>query len=73
VLVTPNNPGGRNTRPKRCAAFRDLARARGLALIVDETYRDFDSRAMAPHDLFADPDWADTLIQLYSASPRPTG
>ena len=46
----------------------DLARARGLALIVDETYRDFDIRDGAPHDLFADPDWDDTLIQLYSFS-----
>jgi aspartate/methionine/tyrosine aminotransferase len=35
---------------------------------VDETYRDFDSRAGRPHDLFADPDWDDTLIQLYSFS-----
>jgi aspartate/methionine/tyrosine aminotransferase len=37
-------------------------------LIVDETYRDFDSRSGAPHDLFADPHWDDTLIQLYSFS-----
>ena len=49
-------------------AFFDLARAHGIALIVDETYRDFDSRTGAPHDLFADPDWGDTLIQLYSFS-----
>ncbi len=35
---------------------------------MDETYRDFDSRTGAPHDLFADPDWDDTLIQLYSFS-----
>ena len=37
-------------------------------MIVDETYRDFDSRDGAPHDLFSDPDWPDTLIQLYSFS-----
>jgi aspartate/methionine/tyrosine aminotransferase len=54
-------------------AFRDLARARGLALIVDETYRDFDSRHSfemggRPHDLMTDPDWSDTVIQLYSFS-----
>ena len=48
--------------------FRDLARARGIALIVDETYRDFDSRSGAPHDLFTDPDWSDTFIHLYSFS-----
>jgi aspartate/methionine/tyrosine aminotransferase len=73
VLVTPNNPGGVEYPDHILSAFRDLARARGLALIVDETYRDFDSRHSIelggrPHDLFADPGWDDTLIQLYSFS-----
>ncbi len=68
VLVSPNNPGGAEYPAQTLAAFRDLARARGLALIVDETYRDFDSRPGRPHDLFADPDWADTFIHLYSFS-----
>lgn len=68
VLVSPNNPGGVEYPAETLAAFRDLCRAKGIALIVDETYRDFDSRTGAPHDLFADPDWADTLIQLYSFS-----
>lgn len=68
VLVSPNNPGGVEYPAETLAAFRDLCRSRGLALIVDETYRDFDSRTDAPHDLFADPDWSGTLIQLYSFS-----
>ena len=68
VLVSPNNPGGVEYPAETLAAFRDLCRGKGLALIVDETYRDFDSRTGAPHDLFTDPDWADTLIQLYSFS-----
>ena len=68
MLVTPNNPGGVEYPAETLAAFRDLARAHGLALIVDETYRDFDSRTGRPHDLFTDPDWPDTLIQLYSFS-----
>ena len=68
VLVSPNNPGGVEYPAPVLAAFRDLARAHDLALIVDETYRDFDSRSGRPHDLFCDPDWADTLIQLYSFS-----
>ncbi|MDP4891185.1 aminotransferase [Cypionkella sp.] len=68
VLVSPNNPGGAEYPSQTLAAFRDLCRAHGLALIVDETYRDFDSRSGAPHDLFTDPDWDDTLIQLYSFS-----
>ena len=68
VLVTPNNPGGVEYPASVVRAFFDLARARGIALIVDETYRDFDARTGAPHDLFTDPDWDDTLIQLYSFS-----
>ena len=68
VLVSPNNPGGVEYPAATLAAFRDLARDHGIALIVDETYRDFDSRTGRAHDLFADPDWSDTLIQLYSFS-----
>lgn len=73
VLVSPNNPGGVEYPAETLSAFRDLARAHKIALIVDETYRDFDSRHSyesggRPHDLFTDPDWADTFIQLYSFS-----
>ena len=68
VLVSPNNPGGVEYPATTLTAFRDLARACGIALIVDETYRDFDSRTGPPHDLFTDSNWADTLIQLYSFS-----
>jgi aspartate/methionine/tyrosine aminotransferase len=68
VLVSPNNPGGVEYPAETLAAFYTLARSHGLALIVDETYRDFDSRETRPHDLFTDPDWPDTLIQLYSFS-----
>lgn len=68
VLVSPNNPGGVEYPAEVLRAFYELCRARGLALIVDETYRDFDSRSGRPHDLFADPDWAGTLIHLYSFS-----
>jgi aspartate/methionine/tyrosine aminotransferase len=58
-------------------AFYKLAQANGLKLILDETYRDFDSRVApegrggktgAPHALFSDPDWSRTLIHLYSFS-----
>jgi aspartate/methionine/tyrosine aminotransferase len=68
VLVSPNNPGGVEYPAATLTAFRDLARAHRIALIVDETYRDFDSRTGRPHDLFADPDWHDTFIHLYSFS-----
>lgn len=68
VLVSPNNPGGVEYPADLMRAFLDLARARGLALIVDETYRDFHAGDGAPHDLFQDPAWDDTLIHLYSFS-----
>ncbi len=68
VLISPNNPCGVEYPPSLIAAFRDLCRARGIALILDETYRDFHSQSGAPHDLFSDPDWDDTLIHLYSFS-----
>ena len=73
ILVSPNNPGGVEYPAETLAAFRDLCRSHGLALIVDETYRDFDSRHSVelggrPHDLFCDPEWSDTLIHLYSFS-----
>ena len=68
VLVSPNNPGGVEYPAATLTAFRDLCRTRGIALIVDETYRDFDARTGPAHDLFTDPAWDDTLIQLYSFS-----
>lgn len=68
VLVSPNNPTGAEYPIPVMAAFRDLARSRGLALIVDETYRDFHGQTGAPHTLFADPDWDDTVVHLYSFS-----
>lgn len=68
VLVTPNNPTGVEYPPALIRAFFDLARETGLALIIDETYRDFHSATDAPHDLFTDADWGDTLIHLYSFS-----
>ncbi|WP_146345559.1 aminotransferase [Falsiphaeobacter marinintestinus] len=68
ALVTPNNPAGVEYPADLLHAFRDLAREHGLRLIVDETYRDFDSRTGAPHDLFVDPDWDDVLVHLYSFS-----
>lgn len=69
VLVTPNNPTGAIYPEGVIAAFEALARRRGVALIVDETYRDF----LAPgtnraHGLLASPGWRDTVIQLYSFS-----
>ena len=68
VLVTPNNPSGAEYPADLVARFFDLAQSRGLALILDETYRDFDSRSGLPHDLLTRPGWDRTVIQLYSFS-----
>ncbi|MEL7279398.1 MAG: aminotransferase [Pseudomonadota bacterium] len=68
VLVSPNNPGGLEYPEDLVMAFFRLAQSRGVKLIIDETYRDFDARNGAPHALFQDPDWPKTLIHLYSFS-----
>jgi aspartate/methionine/tyrosine aminotransferase len=68
VLVTPNNPTGAEYPAELVAEFAGIARAGGAALVLDETYRDFDGREGRPHDLFADPDWHDVLVHLYSFS-----
>ncbi|MEO0370812.1 MAG: aminotransferase [Pseudomonadota bacterium] len=68
VLVTPNNPGGIEYPADLVMAFYRLAQTRGIKLIIDETYRDFDARTGAPHALFEDPDWPKTLVHLYSFS-----
>lgn len=68
ALVTPNNPGGVEYPADLVRAFYDLAQQHGLRLLVDETYRDFDSRSGPPHALFQQPDWDRTLVHLYSFS-----
>jgi aspartate/methionine/tyrosine aminotransferase len=68
VLISPNNPTGAVYPPALLAEFFALARARGIALVIDETYQDFLADPGAPHALFAAPEWRDTLIQLYSFS-----
>ncbi|WP_300031019.1 aminotransferase [uncultured Roseobacter sp.] len=68
ALVSPNNPAGVEYPEALLQAFFDLAREHGIALILDETYRDFHSVSGAPHRLFQDPDWDATLIHLYSFS-----
>lgn len=69
VLVTPNNPSGAVYPPEVIAAFGAFARDAGIALVIDETYRDFLPKGVGrPHDLLARPGWRDTVIQLYSFS-----
>ncbi|KAI0070713.1 PLP-dependent transferase [Panus rudis PR-1116 ss-1] len=79
VLVTPNNPTGAIYPPSLLAAYANLARSKNIALILDETYRDFLlPESLPPHRLFeripsdstlpSDWSWRETVIHLFSFS-----
>jgi aspartate/methionine/tyrosine aminotransferase len=68
ILVTPNNPTGAIYPPDVIAAFARLCRQHGLALVIDETYRDFLPADAPPHALFKQGDWGESVISLYSFS-----
>ena len=68
LLVTPNNPSGAIYSPECIAAFYRLATEYGIALILDETYRDFIDIDVLPHGLFSETDWRDNFVHLYSFS-----
>ena len=68
-LVSPNNPAGSIYPPDLLLEIFKLCQARSIWLILDETYRDFlPLDQAAPHHLFAEDNWQDTLVQLYSFS-----
>ncbi|WP_298436987.1 aminotransferase [Geobacter sp.] len=66
LLVTPSNPTGVVTPPDVIHGLYSLARRRGIALLLDETYADFIPGGERPHDLFADPAWGDHFVQIIS-------
>lgn len=84
ALVTPNNPTGSIYPPSLIAEFARICHEERIALILDETYREFlvpregdtqtPAEATRPHGLFEDTlsatpwDWRSTLIHLYSFS-----
>jgi len=68
VLVTPNNPTGAVYPPDTIGAFHALCVDRGIALVLDETYRDFIDTDGPPHGGLGTGSWQDNLIQLYSFS-----
>ncbi len=68
VLISPNNPTGATYPAELIGAFYELARRHRIALLLDETYKDFRAEEGPAHRLFQDPDWSDTLVQLYSFS-----
>jgi hypothetical protein len=68
MLCSPNNPSGAIYPPQVLLGFFELARERGIALIIDETYKDFRPGHAPAHELLQRDDWPDTLIQLFSFS-----
>lgn len=68
ALVTPNNPTGAEYPAALLAGFLELAASRNIALVVDETYKDFRSRPGAPHALFNDSRWRERFVSLHSFS-----
>lgn len=68
VLVTPGNPSGVAFPPHVIDSFARLAARRGVALIIDETYRNFRNTLAPAHQAMVSPDWVDTVIGLHSFS-----
>lgn len=68
VLITPNNPTGAIYPADTIKGFYALAQRRNIALIIDETYKDFIVTAEPPHTLFQQPEWPENLVHLYSFS-----
>jgi aspartate/methionine/tyrosine aminotransferase len=68
VLISPNNPTGAIHPPEYLTVAFELCRDAGIALVLDETYRDFLGHDGVPHMLFQRADWQGTLIHLYSFS-----
>ncbi len=68
VLCSPNNPTGAIYAPDTIKALFELARASGIALIIDETYKDFRDGDAPAHPIFSIDGWEDAFIHLYSFS-----
>jgi aspartate/methionine/tyrosine aminotransferase len=68
VLCSPNNPTGTIYTAETIDEFYKLAFERGIALVIDETYKDFRADPAPPHDLFGRANWGDCFIHLYSFS-----
>ena len=85
VLITPNNPTGAVYTAEELERWYDLAKEYKIALMLDETYRDFveDTETGTeegasgnkagrgrPHRLFERDDWRRTLISISSMSSK---
>lgn len=69
ILVTsPGNPTGVTASPEIVEELADLAQRRGLALVLDETYRTFRANPGPAHRIFERPDWPEFFVSLQSFS-----
>ncbi|ORY29560.1 pyridoxal phosphate-dependent transferase [Naematelia encephala] len=73
VLVSPSNPTGTIYNHQQLKEWYDLAKEFKVALVLDETYRDFvqgpnGNGIGQPHTLFDEPDWRGTLVCVGSFS-----
>ena len=64
LLVTPSNPTGVTISRELLKSYFEIAQSHTIALILDETYSDF--LYGAPHDLFQQENWDQTLIHIMS-------
>ena len=64
VLISPNNPTGAVYPAATLHAFYELARKHGIALLLDETYKDFLPEGERPHGLFELPELRGTPVHL---------
>ena len=68
VVVSPGNPTGVTVPPAGIRSIATTCRGRGVAVILDETYRTYRPTIDRAHDLYADADWADHVVTLHSFS-----
>ncbi len=64
LLVSPSNPTGATIPPQQLEQLLDLAQARSIVLILDETYNCF--IGAAPHQLFARSNWQHHFVHIAS-------
>lgn len=68
VVTSPANPTGVTASSEVIDGLADLAKARDLVLILDETYRTFRPNPGPAHRLFQRPDWPEFFVSLQSFS-----
>jgi len=69
ILVSPCNPTGAEYASADIEAIHDLLAARGVTLVIDETYKDFRTAQAPPHGLMSKGAHARAgLVQLFSFS-----